>query len=93
MNNDMREAFKKAKKFKTYGFAVMIVGFIIAFIVSGLLDLSSSATTMVLIIVAAIALIVMRGFSCPSCGHVFDSRLKSYELIHCPKCGVQLQED
>lgn len=81
----VREQFKRGIKYKVIGFLIIMLGGIPMVIFEGTIKY------ILAIIIFGIGVCFERQYKCPSCGYVFDPRLKSSELIYCPKCSKKLQ--
>lgn len=86
MSDDrVQEEFKKAIKYKKIGFFIILFAIIPMMLLDGLVKYILS------IIILCIGFYFEGQYKCHFCGYVFDPRLKSNELIHCPKCSKKLQ--
>lgn len=81
----VQELFKKGIKYKRIGFFITLIAIVPMVILDGLVKY------ILAIIILCIGFYFQRQYKCSSCGYVFDPRLKSSELIYCPKCSRKLQ--
>ncbi|HEY5583233.1 MAG TPA: hypothetical protein VIK78_01935 [Ruminiclostridium sp.] len=84
-NEKVREQFKRAIKYKGIGFIIILIAIIPMMMVAGTMKYIAA------IIILGIGVYFERQYKCPSCGNVFDPRIKSGELIYCHKCNEKLQ--
>lgn len=84
-NEKVREQFKRAIKYKFVGFLILLIAIIPMVMFEGTMKY------IVAIIILGIGFYFERQYKCPSCGNVFDPRIKSDELIYCHKCNEKLQ--
>lgn len=86
MNDDKdKEKFKKAIKYKKIGFFTIFLAIMPMVLLDGLIKYILS------IIILCIGFYFERQYKCHFCGYIFDTRLKSNELIYCPNCSKKLQ--
>lgn len=81
----VQDQFKKAIKYKKIGFFIILLSILPMVVLEGLTKYILS------IIILSMGFYFERQYKCYFCGYVFDPRLKSNELIYCPKCGEKLQ--
>lgn len=81
----VREQFKKRLKYKPLGIIIILLAAIPLIAFDDLIKYTLA------VIIFGIGVYFERQYKCPSCGYVFDTRLKSEELIYCPKCSKRLQ--
>lgn len=81
----IRKQFKRGLKYKRIGFFIILLAILPIAVLDGLVKY------ILAIIILCIGFYFERQYKCSSCGYVFDPRLKSNELIYCPKCSKKLQ--
>lgn len=81
----IREQFRRGIRYKKIGFLIILFSTIPMMILDGLMKYIS------MLIIFIIGVYFERQYKCPSCGYVFDPRVKSDELIYCSKCSEKLQ--
>ena len=81
----VQEQFKRGIKYKQIGFFIILLAIVPMAVLEGLVKY------ILVIIILSIGFYFQRQYKCSYCGYVFDPRLKSNELIYCPKCSRKLQ--
>lgn len=80
-----QEQFKRGIKYNRIGFFIILLAIVPMALLEGLVKYILAT------IILSIGFYLERQYKCSYCGYVFDPKLKSNELIYCPKCSKKLQ--